>query len=67
MLPFTANSNFASSQPAIVRTLTEGDVSWCRRAFKAPPLDVKPPVVNLAELLLFRQDAETLNTREERD
>lgn len=66
MLPFTANSDFASSQPAIVRTVTQGDIAWCRRAFKAPPLDVKPPVVNLAELFLFRQDAETLNAREQR-
>jgi hypothetical protein len=66
MLPTTANSDFASPQSAIVRTVTQSDVQWCRRAFKAPPLQIKPPAVNLAELFLFRQDAETLTAREQR-
>jgi hypothetical protein len=33
---------------AIVRTITREDVLWNRRIFKAPPLKVKPPVVDLA-------------------
>ena len=36
----------ATEPPALVRVLSREDVLWNRRIFKAPPLNVRPPVLD---------------------
>lgn len=35
----------ATEPPALVRVVSREDVLWNRPVFKAPPLNVKPPVI----------------------
>ena len=37
----------AEEPPAFVRVISRGEVSWNRKVFRAPPLDVPPPVVSI--------------------
>lgn len=37
--------------PAIVRSFTRDDVVWNRPIFKAPPLNVVPPIADISELV----------------
>ncbi|MEN9663356.1 MAG: hypothetical protein RL324_2305 [Verrucomicrobiota bacterium] len=43
-LPFI-RPHAAEERPAFVRTVSRGDAQWNRRVFRAPPLEVTPPVV----------------------
>lgn len=43
-LPFI-RPHVAEEPPAFVRTVSRGDAQWNRRIFRAPPLEVPPPVV----------------------
>jgi len=36
----------ATEPPALVRVMSREDVMWNRRVFKAPPLRVRPPVID---------------------
>lgn len=40
----------AQAPAAIVRVLNREDIQWNRPLFKAPPLNVVPPVADVAEL-----------------
>eukprot|EP01035_Chromulina_nebulosa_P002716 gene2716-biopygen2279 len=40
----------APEPPALVRSVTREDVIWNRPVFKAPPLDVRPPLEDIAAL-----------------
>jgi hypothetical protein len=37
----------AEDPPAFVRVVSRSDVAWNRRVFRAPPLEVPPPVVSI--------------------
>lgn len=41
----------AEAPSAIVRVLNREDIHWNRPLFKAPPLNVVPPVADVAELV----------------
>jgi len=45
--PITYPQSF-TEPPAMVRVMRREDVLWSRPIFKAPPLNVKPPVAPLA-------------------
>ena len=58
---------FHESQPAdapvaIVRVLAREDMLWDRPVFKAPPLQVVPPVADLAELVRAFRKPEALGS-----
>ncbi len=38
----------ATEPPALVRVVSREDVLWNRPIFRAPPLDVRPPVFDLS-------------------
>ncbi len=40
----------APEPPALVRLVTREDVMWNRPVFKAPPLEVRPPLEDVATL-----------------
>lgn len=51
-LPF-ARPQLPTEPPALVRTIARGDAEWSqwnRPLFKAPPLNVTPPQVDVASL-----------------
>jgi hypothetical protein len=37
--------------PALVRVMTREDLHWNRPMFKAPPLEVKPPIADVLALV----------------
>jgi len=41
-----------ANAPAIVRVLAREDVVWNRPVFKAPPLEIVPPIGDISELVL---------------
>jgi hypothetical protein len=41
----------AAEAPAIVRLLAREDVLWNRPVFKAPPLNVVPPIADISQLV----------------
>lgn len=47
-IPFH-NTPAEEAPPAIVRVLTRDDVVWNRPLFRAPPLNVLPPLADVAE------------------
>jgi|GEM_PF-2122731 hypothetical protein len=52
-MPFAVPINDAQppeAPTAIVRILNRDEIQWNRPVFKAPPLNVVPPVADLAEL-----------------
>jgi hypothetical protein len=51
-----------ANPPAIVQAATREDVQWCRRIFKAPPLELHPQAFDAK---IFAQDIRRvgLNTR----
>ena len=52
-MPFAVPINDAQppeAPTAIVRILSRDEIQWNRPVFKAPPLNVVPPVADLAEL-----------------
>ncbi len=44
---------FFTEPPALVRTLAREDVTWNRKLFKAPPLNVQPPAAKLPTTTTF--------------
>ena len=50
VVPPVHQSQPSEAPTAIVRILTREDVMWNRPIFKAPPLDVVPPVADFSEL-----------------
>lgn len=44
------DSQPAEAPTAIVRVLNREDIQWNRPLFKAPPLNVVPPIADVAEL-----------------
>ena len=47
--PPTVRPQAATEPPALVRVLSREDVMWNRRIFRAPPLNVRPPVFDASE------------------
>lgn len=41
----------APEPPALVRVLTRDDLHWNRPVFKAPPLNVQPPLADVLALV----------------
>jgi len=52
----------ATAPVAIVRVLEREDMLWDRPVFKAPPLQVVPPVADLAELVRAVRKPEALGS-----
>lgn len=52
-LPLHFRPQALSEPPAMVRTLAREDVTWNRKLFKAPPLDVQPPASKLSTATTF--------------
>jgi hypothetical protein len=50
MLPFFRQPASSTEVPAIVRVVGPGAERWNRPMFKAPPLDVQPPLGDIREL-----------------
>ena len=48
-------SEGAPPDSAIVRVVTASDVQWNRRVFRAPPLDVQPPLDDVAAWLVSQR------------
>ena len=48
-LPFV-RPQIATEPPALVRVIAREDVQWNRPVFKAPPLQVRPPLADVAAL-----------------
>ncbi len=58
-LPFV-RPQLPSDPPALVRVMSREDVQWSRPVFKAPPLEVAPPLDDVAQLAAdVRKDART--------
>lgn len=45
----------ANPPPALVRVVSHADVTWNRPIFKAPPLNVRPPLADVAALAAERR------------
>jgi hypothetical protein len=56
------DSQSARTPVAIVRVLAREDMLWDRPIFKAPPLQVVPPVADLAELARAVRKPEALGS-----
>jgi hypothetical protein len=41
----------ATEPPALVRVLTREEIHWNRPLFKAPPLEVEPPIADVMSLI----------------
>lgn len=50
----------AADAPAIVRLLAREDVLWNRPVFKAPPLNVVPPIADISQLVQAIRKPEVL-------
>ena len=46
LIPYFRQQSF-TEPPAMVHVVAREDVQWNRKLFKAPPLNVKPPVLEL--------------------
>ena len=55
-LPFFRQPSLPPEVPAIVRVAGQGDTQWNRPVFKAPPLDVQPPIGAIRELTTYIQN-----------
>ncbi len=51
-LPPPMDHQTPANAPAIVRVLAREDVVWNRPVFKAPPLEIVPPIGDISELVL---------------
>jgi hypothetical protein len=49
-LPFSRQDD-APPVPAIVRNVLAQSLTWNRPVFKAPPLEVEPPIADVASLI----------------
>lgn len=51
-LPVPMDHQAPAETPAIVRVLAREDLTWNRPVFKAPPLNVVPPIADISKLVL---------------
>ncbi len=49
--PVPMNHQPPAEAPAIVRVIAREDVVWNRPVFKAPPLNVVPPLADISQLV----------------